>query len=146
MTNSLFLKFFFFWCGPFLKSLLNLLQYCLCFAFFFFGHKACGILAPWSGIEPTPPTLEGEILTTVPPGKSYKFSFRSQFPPHLLALLNLTFFMNKLYFRTSSADIKPFCKSFSLLGKNNKKKVLSFHLKGFILVLLCCMTNYLKTW
>ena len=23
--------FFFFWCGPFLKSLLNLLQYCFCF-------------------------------------------------------------------------------------------------------------------
>ena len=33
----LFLKFFFFSCGPFLKSLLNLLQYCLCFMFWFFG-------------------------------------------------------------------------------------------------------------
>ena len=33
----LFLKFFFFSCGPFLKSLLNLLQYCFCFMFWFFG-------------------------------------------------------------------------------------------------------------
>ena len=39
-----------FWCGPFLKSLLNLLQYCFCFyALIFFDHKACGILAPQPG-------------------------------------------------------------------------------------------------
>ena len=42
--------FFLFWCAPFLKSLLNLLQYCLCFMLWFFGHKACEILAPWPGI------------------------------------------------------------------------------------------------
>ena len=29
----------------------------------FFGHKACGILAPQSVIEPAPPALEGEVLT-----------------------------------------------------------------------------------
>ena len=28
---------------------------------FFFGPKACGILAPQPGIEPTPPALEGEV-------------------------------------------------------------------------------------
>ena len=27
----------------------------------FFGPKACGILAPRPGIEPTPPALEGEV-------------------------------------------------------------------------------------
>ena len=32
--------FFFFWCGSFLKSLLNLLWYCFCFMFWFFW--------PWS--------------------------------------------------------------------------------------------------
>ena len=49
-----FLKkyFLFFWCGPFLKSLLDLLQYCFCFMFCFFGLEACGILVPWPGIEP----------------------------------------------------------------------------------------------
>ena len=26
------------------KSLLNLLQYCFCFVFWFFGHEACGTL------------------------------------------------------------------------------------------------------
>ena len=60
----------FFWCGPFLKSLLNLLQCCFCFMFWFFGHEACGILVPRPGIEPTPPALESEVLTTGPPGKS----------------------------------------------------------------------------
>ena len=29
-----------------------------------FDHKACGILAPGLGIEPTSPTLEGKVLTT----------------------------------------------------------------------------------
>ena len=60
----------FVWCGPFLKSLLNLLQYCFCFMFRFFGREERGILAPWPGIEPAPPALEGEVLTTGPPGKS----------------------------------------------------------------------------
>ena len=59
-----------FYCGPFLKSLLNLLQYCFCFMFQFFGHKACGILAPSPGIEPTSPALKSEVLTSGPPGKS----------------------------------------------------------------------------
>ena len=38
--------------------------------FWFFGHEACGILAPGPGIELAPPALEGEVLTTGPPGKS----------------------------------------------------------------------------
>ena len=36
------------------------LQYCFCFMFWIFGHKACGILTPQPGIEPTPPALEGK--------------------------------------------------------------------------------------
>ena len=35
-----------------------------------FGHKADGILAPSPGIKPATPALEGEVLTTGPPGKS----------------------------------------------------------------------------
>ena len=38
--------------------------------FWFFGHEAYGILAPWPGIEPEPPAFEGEILTTGQPGKT----------------------------------------------------------------------------
>ena len=38
--------------------------------FFFFGPKACGILVSRLGIEPSPPALEGKVLTTGPPGKS----------------------------------------------------------------------------
>ena len=60
----------FFWYEPFLKSLLNLLQYCPCFMFWFFGCEACGILAPRPGIKLSPPALEGKVSTTGPPGKS----------------------------------------------------------------------------
>ena len=40
--------------------------------FWFFGRKACGILAPQLGIEPAPPALEGKVPTTGLPGKSQK--------------------------------------------------------------------------
>ena len=73
----LFIYLFIFWCGPFLKSLLNLLQYCFCSMFWFFGHEACGILAPQPGIKPASPALEGEVLTTGPPGKSLCVLFLS---------------------------------------------------------------------
>ena len=43
-----------------------------CF-FFFFGHDMCGILASRPGFEPSPPALEGEVLTTGQPGKSPDF-------------------------------------------------------------------------
>ena len=52
------------------KSLLNLLQYCFCFILWLFGCEARGALATGPGIEPTPPALEGKVLTTGPPGKS----------------------------------------------------------------------------
>ena len=73
--GSFFLRFF-----SDLKSLLNLLQYCFCFKFFFFGPEACGILVPQPGIKPTPPALEGEVLATEPPGKSGNYgSLRTKF-------------------------------------------------------------------
>ena len=41
--------------------------------FCFFGHETYGILAPRPGLKPAPPALEGEILTSGPPGKSKKW-------------------------------------------------------------------------
>ena len=38
--------------------------------FWFSGQEVCRILAPQPGITPSPPALEGEVLTTGPPGKS----------------------------------------------------------------------------
>ena len=73
------LKKIFFWCEPLLKSLLNLLQYFFWFTFWFFGQQACGILAPWPGIKPTPPALKSKILTTGPPGKSFGDFFKKWF-------------------------------------------------------------------
>ena len=43
--------------------------------FCLFGHQAWGILDPQPGIEPVPPALEGNILTTGPPGKVSIFNF-----------------------------------------------------------------------
>ena len=42
----------------------------LLFVFCLFGHEACGVLAPWPGIELTFLALEGEVLTTGLPQKS----------------------------------------------------------------------------
>ena len=57
-------------------NLLNLLHYYFCVIFCFFGCEVCGILVPWSGIEPTPPTLEGKVLTTGLLGKSLLYVFK----------------------------------------------------------------------
>ena len=47
---------------------------------FFFFQEACGILAPRPRIEPTPPALEGEILTTEPPRKPLLLLFCQSSP------------------------------------------------------------------
>ena len=49
---------------------MNLLQYSFCYMFCFYGHEACGILAARPGTEPTPPALEGDVITTGLPGES----------------------------------------------------------------------------
>ena len=45
--------------------------------FWFFGCKACGILAPQTGFETAPPALEGKVLTTGLPEKSLHVMFSS---------------------------------------------------------------------
>ena len=47
--------------------------------FWFFGQKACGILAPQPGIEPAPLALEGKVLTTGLPGKSPQSTYNWYF-------------------------------------------------------------------
>ena len=56
-------------------TILNDLQSCFCFLFWFFGCKAYGILAPQPGLKPAPLTLEGEVLTHGPAGKSLYFLY-----------------------------------------------------------------------
>ena len=41
--------------------------------FRFFGRETCGILAPQPGIEPATPALEGKVVTTGLPGKSWEY-------------------------------------------------------------------------
>ena len=40
----------------------------------FLASRHVGVLAPQPGIKPTPPALEGKVLTTGPPGKSLERS------------------------------------------------------------------------
>ena len=64
-----FLKDFLMW--TMLKHLFNLLLYCFYFIFWFFSHKAGGILSPQPGTRAALPAMEGEVLTPGPPGKSH---------------------------------------------------------------------------
>ena len=89
-----------FWCGPFLKSLLNLLQYCLCFMFWLSGQEACGILVPWSGTEPTPTVLEGKVFHRWIAGE---VSLCSSFHPSIY----LTKELESKYCALKSAEINP---------------------------------------
>ena len=43
--------------------------------FWCYGHKVCEILAPQTGIEPTPPAWEGKGIATGPPWKSQEAKF-----------------------------------------------------------------------
>ena len=54
----------FFWGGLVFKVFIEFVTILLLFYVLVFGCEACGILAPWSGIKPVPPALEGEVLTT----------------------------------------------------------------------------------
>ena len=87
----LFKNIFFSFLMLFLKSLLKLLQCCFCFMFWFFDHKACGILALWPGIDPAPCALGGEDLTTGPPQKSLFYVSESQDPCPKMRLREVVF-------------------------------------------------------
>ena len=64
-----FYKVFFMWSifKVFIDFVIILL---LLFMFWSAGREACGISVPQPAIKPAPPVLEGDVLTTGPPGKS----------------------------------------------------------------------------
>ena len=66
--------------------------------FWFFGLKACGILALLPGIEPTPPALEGKLLTTGPPGKSTNEKILDGWVPPAKHSANITEGTNVYFF------------------------------------------------
>ena len=73
LKMRVFLRFFFV-CVPFFKSLLNLLQ--CWFWFFVLVFGPWGMWDLWPGIEPTPPALEGKVLTPGPPRKSLSHLYK----------------------------------------------------------------------
>ena len=58
-VQSIFLRFlvFFFLMWTLFKVLIEFVQHCFCFKFWFFGCKACGILESRLGIEPHTPCI-----------------------------------------------------------------------------------------
>ena len=66
-SSVLLLLFFFMWTIFSLYGICYSIVSVFCFGF---GHKACGILAPQPGTEPSPPAFEGGVLTTGLPGYS----------------------------------------------------------------------------
>ena len=50
-----------------------MLQYC--FHFIYLAMRHVCFLAPQPGIKPSPLALEGEVLTTGPPGSSVEMAF-----------------------------------------------------------------------
>lgn len=77
LLNCLVQEYFFriFWCGSFLKSVLDLSQYCFCFMVWVFWLWGMWDLSPWPGTEPALPALEGTVLITGVQEKSYRYIF-----------------------------------------------------------------------
>ena len=64
------LKFFYVDLLFFFKIFIEFITILLYFMSWLFGIEACGIPVPQPGIKPVPSALDGEVLTTGPPGKS----------------------------------------------------------------------------
>ena len=62
--------FFSFLMQTLFKVFIEFVPILLLFMVWFFGQETHAILAPQPRIEPTPPALEGKVLTTGLPGKS----------------------------------------------------------------------------
>ena len=63
---------FFFWCGPLLKSSLDLLKHCFCFMLcllFAFSSQGMWDLSSPTRIKPAPHALESKVPSSEPPGK-----------------------------------------------------------------------------
>ena len=71
---SLLFKLFFLW--TILKVFIESVAVLFLFYDLVFGYEACGILTPQQGIKLAAHALEGEVITTGPPGKSLSFSFK----------------------------------------------------------------------
>lgn len=72
----------------------------LLFLFGFFGHEACGISAPWPGIEPVPSTLEDKVSATGPAESPYlwvlSLPLLSEFPKHIYVLFLFLYYWQRL--------------------------------------------------
>ena len=68
--------YLFFWCGSCWKPLLSVLQYYLCYMLVFWPQDMWDLSFLIRDWKPAPLSLEGEVLTTGPPGKSCYLSLK----------------------------------------------------------------------
>ena len=73
ILSHFFLKIFLMW--TIYKVFIEFVTCCFCIILWFFGQEVCEILTPQLRIEPAPPALEGEALTSGPLGKSHESLF-----------------------------------------------------------------------
>ena len=126
-----------------------MLLYCFCFIFWFFDHKACGILVPWSGIKSTCLILEGEVFTTGPPGNSQS-PLHAIFPPKIL-ISPLSYVPEmisistapRIMFQQISAIL--YIHRYSLTSRNSSKSALFSHALSVDSNRCCGIVSYDKT-
>ena len=105
--------------------------------------EACGILVPWPGIELTHPALEGEFLSTGPPGKSlywdiyflktgYKVDHNSPLTFFLCAVSPNNTFHSKNSITIEQKKEKKLLKFLKNLKKNSKKIWVAAELSKFL--------------
>ena len=126
-----------------MTTLLNLLQYCFCVMFWFFGCEACGILVPRPGIKPVPPALQGEILTTGLLRKSLNVLIGNYFNEWVLLEIITTimnaewrFFSNPITPSTLISWHSTMIKSFLFCINLNQCGLMECYLLGFNPLLL----------
>ena len=76
MRNNFFFLGFFFWCGPVFKVFIEFVTILLLFYVLEFWPRGMWDLNYLTSDQTcTPSALEGEVLTTGPPGKSWEITF-----------------------------------------------------------------------
>ena len=61
-----------------------------------FGHEARGILAPPPGVEPTLPSLEGDVFTTGSPGQSQSWVFQCKLTSKIPSVCSWAYIQRKI--------------------------------------------------
>ena len=93
------------------KLFIEFVTILLLFYVWCFGPDACGVLAPWPGIEPSPPALQGKVLTTgLPENTQGLFIFKASCRRVSASKIAIQSFQQKvlIIFLCSQSRLLPF--------------------------------------